>query len=459
MKPLSANAVKKLKLNQAILAEAESKRNLLPDEPGWDRVASHAAELADFAANRLRAGYLGAPQAEVAARKPGHGVRPVPFWGVMERIYYRALTDAALAGREKVDRSPEAYLKFVRAPIAYANELQKHDRGKANALFFFLESRIKYVVKSDVTAFYQFVDHGVLAEELLMIGADFELIETLLDLLSEVQGRSYGLPQLLDPSDELSEVYIDRVERALLRQGLAVWRFNDDFRIACETYSDALTAIEALDRAARNVGLVISEQKTVTVGFINYMFDVISQKRSDVDETISPDEVEDVVGDYTDDFGEEDADAALEVIERAKSEAPGDTGIDLRSIRLDDVRLLRRAINGLAKAHDPRGISAIFRLVVFTPSLMPTLMRYLTAVADGAPADAAAVVDDLIKDASQNDWQKLWVIDAMRSLNLLTSSAGDARAEWVRSTHAETRNPPLRAFATRALAAAGRLDV
>lgn len=462
MKTLSAAALKQLKLKDAVTAEAGSLRNLLPTEPGWGRLGAEADRVADYCTNRLKAGYHAAPEVELAARKPGHGVRPLPYWGVLERIIYRAVTDALLKGQRPLDRAPEAYLRFVGAPVLYANELQKRQPGAANTiLFFFLDSPVKYVVKSDVTAFYQFVDHAVLAEELLLLGADFELIEALLDLLSEVQGRNYGLPQLLDPSDALSEVYIDRVERDLLRAGLAVWRFNDDFRIACLNYPDALAAVETLDRAARATGLVISENKTVTVGFTNYLLDTLGKERSEVGETISPDEVEDVIGDYTDDFGEDDADAALDVLQGAQADGAGE-GINLRNMLTENVRILRRALNGLVKAEDARGVPDVFRLAIYAPSLTPTLMRYLVKVADSKPEAVAGVLDQLMEKVSQNEWQRLWLVDVMRLLGLLATPGGspaDTRANWVSELRASTRNAPLRAVTTRALAAAARLEI
>lgn len=363
MKKLSAAATKRLKFADAFSEEAASSRNLLPEEPAWDRIAEQSRPLATYLENRLRAGFQPSPQVEISARKPGHGVRPVPYWGVLERVVYRALTKAVLANAKPVDRSPAAYLTFVTAPGRYARDRQpQHNRGGFIRLFWG-DTPVNYVVKSDLTAFYQFIDHAVLAEELLLFGADFELIEALMELLAEVQGRNYGLPQLLDASDMLSELYADRIERDLLRSGFAVWRFNDDFRVACDTYVDALTAIEALDAAARRVGLVLSENKTVTVGIMKYILDAFNLSASDAGQAVDLDDVEDMVGDYTDDFGEDDADEALSVVRRAqvdRGEVRPNTAperwIRLRSLRTEDVRLLRRAINGLVVAADARAI-------------------------------------------------------------------------------------------------------
>lgn len=475
MEPISAPVLKKLKLAQAISEEAASVRNLLPPEPGWDEVASDAKSLASYLENLLKSGFRPSPQVEVAARKPGHGIRPVPYWGVLERVAYRAITKAVMANHPPLDRSAKAYLSFVTAPGLYGRERQaeRPDRHELLSLLFFGDSPVKYVVKGDITAFYQFIDHAILADELLLAGADVELIQALVALLGEVQGRSYGLPQLLDASDMLSDLYADRIERDLLRSGFAAWRFNDDFRIACDSYESALTAIEALDSAARRVGLVLAENKTVTVGFDRYVMDVWGLETSEVGESIALDEVEDLVGDYTDDFGADDADSAVSVIQRAqvrRKDVPSgdkDHWIKLRELRGEDIRLLRRALNGLVAASDPRAVDDVLRLAIYAPSLTPSLMRYLTTVAgaEGATTEVqssvAEVVDKLATDVALNAWQHLWLIDVLRDLGLLRSGVEGAtvRCDWVDSLRRDSPNPALQAVAARALAEAERLPL
>lgn len=476
MKRLSAALTKRLKLEDAVIDEAASGRNLLPEEPGWDRISAHAREIADYLGNRLQAGFHPAPQVEIAARKPANGVRPVPYWGTLERVAYRALTATALHGVAPLDRSPEAHLDFIAAPVRYARDRQPaRELNKFNFLFLG-ETPVKYVVKSDLTAFYQFIDHAVLAEELLLLGVDFEVIEALLELLAEVLGRNYGLPQLLDASDRLSELYADRIERDLLRSGFALWRFNDDFRVACDTYPDALTAIEALDAAARRVGVVLSENKTFTVGIVNYLLETLGLSAPAPGQAVDLDDVEDQVGDYTDEFGEEDADAAYEVIQRvdesqsAHPDETDDRSINLKNLRTQDVRLLRRAVNGLTKASDTRALKQVVPLAIYAPSLTPNLMRYLRTVGKQLDSDDEAwqeivkTVDDLVVHVSLNNWQKLWLVDVVHDLALLSGNLGDTdevnrRVEWVNDLRRDTASEALRAVAIRALAAQGRLSV
>jgi hypothetical protein len=299
-----------------------------------------------------------------------------------------------------------------------------------------------------------------LGQELQARGGDFDAISHLLELLREVQGRAYGLPQLLDSSDELSEIYIDRVERALLRRGLPLWRFNDDFRIACRKYHDALNSIEQLDAAARDVGLVISESKTLTFRFMNYMLDSLSLTLEPGMDGVVLDDVEAVVGDYTDDFLQ-DLGAAKDYIRRAQVTDIPDNGFDLRKVNIENLRLLRRAFGSLTRAADADVVDDVLRLFIYVPALSPTLFRYLLSVYVAASDRVAAVVDEMISQASMNEWQHQWVLRTIHDLVLLgegTSGELDNRIRWVKKERLESPSAVTVACSTLALAAARRIE-
>lgn len=461
LRAMTEQLVKELRLDMAIEKEAKSTRNLLPPEIGWDRIVENSPRLQQWIVSQLRAGFTPGGQQVTAVRKT-QGARPVPIWGVVERIIYRALTDLVLGDGFKLDRSADAYLAFINAPVRYSERLQRKSRKPQDGqkLFFFMQSDIEYVVKSDIAAFYQYVDHAVLGQELQARGGDFDAISHLLELLREVQGRTYGLPQLFDSSDELSEIYIDRVERQLLRQGLSIWRFNDDFRIACRTYHDALNSIEQLDAAARDAGLVISESKTLTFRFINYMFDSLSLTREPGIDGVPLDDVEAVVGDYTDDFSQ-DLEAARSLIHKAQVTDVPDDGLDLRKINTDNLRLLRRALGSLTHAADAGVTEDILRLFIYVPALSPTLFRYLSSVYLIAPDRVTDVVDEMISHASMNEWQHQWVLWTIHDLGLLREGALgqlDNRISWVKNKRLESPSAMTAAYATLALSAVRRIE-
>lgn len=459
MQPLSQDTVKRLDLRAAVLAEAASDRNLLIPEPGWPSVAAAADDLTAWLRSELRKGWVPFPQQVVSVRKVRHGVRPLALLSIVDRVIFRALTDALLADEDPLDRSPSAYLRFVRAPAI--DGLHAAEKGAAEALTFanLFASPYEYVVLSDITAFYEYVDHAVLGDELLLRGGDYDLVSALLSLLRDIQGRGYGLPQQLQASDRLSEVYVSRVERALLRQGLPVWRFNDDFRIACTDYAEALRAIEVLANAARQHGLVISDHKTVTYGYLNYLFSHLDYTVNADQQVLPPDDLDAAVGDYTDDFGESDAEAAASVLAAAISgaEAPD---INLEDVRADQLRLLRRAIGGLATAGSADALPHVKRLATYVPSLMPTLVRYAIHIAKKEQAAVVAALDEVANTVTMNDWQKSWLLYALQESGALkTGSAAEIeqRLVWVSSLKGSA--PPTAAAAWHALALVGAATV
>lgn len=459
MQPLSADTVKRLDIKAAVLAEAASDRNLLVPEPGWPAVAAAADDLTAWLRSELRKGWVPYPQQIVSVRKVRHGVRPVALLSMVDRVIYRALTDALLKDEEPLDRTPRAYLEFVRAPAVDGLSANTSESTGALSLSNIFASPYDYVVLSDITAFYEYVDHALLGDELLLRGADFDLVSAVLSLLRDMQGRGYGLPQLLEASDRLSEIYISRVERALLRQGLAVWRFNDDFRIACIDYSVALQAIELLANSARQNGLVISDHKTITYGYLNYLFTHLDYTVTADQQVLPPDDVDAAVGDYTDDFGEADEEAALAVLVAAQvgAEAPA---INLEDVRADQLRLLRRAIGGLATAESPAALEHVQRLVAYVPSLMPTVARYAIHISGTYQAEVVAALDDVTLSVTMNDWQKSWLLYALQESGALKAGPAEQlqrRMTWVRSLRASA--PATAAAAWHALALAGAAPV
>ena len=95
-------------------------------------------------------------------------------------------------------------------------------------------------------------------------------VEAICSLLLETGGITFGLPQQSRASDVLAEVVLDRLERALVRRGLQVARYNDDFRFACNSWSSVVRSIEVLSEEARLMGLTVNDMKTITWGHAKY---------------------------------------------------------------------------------------------------------------------------------------------------------------------------------------------
>jgi|GEM_PF-2129003 len=439
MNPVSTSTLNALDFKKAAVAEAQAWRNLLPPEPWLGVVGKYPKRFGDYARLCLEAGVANAPSVVSRARKPHQQTRPVPVVGISQRIAYRALCDQVLASRTSADRSSEAYQEFIAGPIRAAFE------GKP--VMRLSDTNTQYVVESDITAFYEYIDHSRLLDEIQLRTSTVELPRHLVRLLTEVQGRPFGLPQLLDPSDELSEVYARIVERELRRRGIDVWRYNDDFRLTAGTYEEAQAHVEALAHEASAVGLVLNERKTRIIKFNNYFWKNWLEPPSEGDVEFKPELIK-----ITSDYGELDDDelakVAHETFARLGSAPESPDHLDPADLSPDDNHALSRGIGILTKQADPLGLNRVAQLFEYAPHLSHRLGTYLVALHE-AGTDVGPTWDTLVTRSDFfNAWQRVWLVYIARVGKLLTDPT---RHAWVQSQRADT-DPLLRAEATLALA-------
>lgn len=453
MRRITKELLDQLDFGSAVEEEAQTCRNQIPPEPWIPAILNQKHKVASWLQDRLAAGLVAMPNVVVNVRKSSFGTRPVPVMGIAERVVYRALT-THIVGRDRFpDRSAAAYKKFLFGPISH---------GLPNlAAWSTLETRIKYVVQADIAAFYQYIDHDILRRELELQTGRIDCIDLLMELLAEVQQRSFGIPQLVDASDWLSEVYINIVERDLIRQGWPVWRFNDDFRVGCLTYMDALDAIERLDTSARAAGLTISDYKTFVSKFTTYWSRTLGLNSTDDttvgDPTDIPTDADVIAMDY-EDIDDDPIEAAITILGRTRQDNLVSDKIDLKKIRGTEVRDIRRALNILRSQQDVSGLSYLMDILVFVPSLTPSVCSYVLAI-DNSNVSARLTYTKLIKDivdrVSLGEWQALWLTYVCRKLRLLDE---ESLRIWVVNQRDRGRGRPLGAEAALALAEAGEGD-
>jgi hypothetical protein len=450
VRPVSSELLKRLRIADAVESEARSWQNTIPQMPGLELIEQQRTLVAEWLGGQLRSGLRVAPGLVLAARKHPHGMRAVPIWGLAERVAFRALTEFLLRGRAELDRSSAAYLEFLGGPLDYARDVDQSDEL---TIILVGSASVKYVVKSDVVAFYDHIDHGLRGDELLSIGGDYEAVECLLSRLEEGQGRAYGLPQMLDPSDDLSDLYIERVQRAVVRRGWPTWRFNDAFRIA----------VEDLSAAARDAGLTLSDFKTTTPKFERYALQTFGlQVDQALPEELALHEPEDFVADYTEGVGEEDNEWAVRTLERVvvdAADADADS-IDLADLSTAGFRALRRALTRLIRHPAPGALIHIQAIVGFVPALTPWALRVVSALGDvgqDESAQAETLVRDLVGDSQGSDWQRVWMLRTIGDLQLLTDDQ-DELCQWVLDSLRGGHSPAVVAEALLALARANRVS-
>jgi Reverse transcriptase (RNA-dependent DNA polymerase) len=408
---LAPGSIKGLDLVSAFQAEITDEIDLLPPLYPVERLAGFEKELAKNLTSKLSAGFPIETPEVLQVRKAKRGIRPVPILTLEERTLYRALVDQVASALPKNDRRPNDYEAFKAAPLA--------DPG------------VSHIVMADVHAYYQYVDHALLRQEIIDQCGEFGLAEALTQFLSAVAGRSFGIPQGHGPSDVLGEVLADVVERRMLRQGIPTWRYVDDFRMAAVAMEGAGRALDLLDEEVRSVALTLNEEKTRTMTRDEYLswtaepeqfWDSLEGEAlavlRDVDPYGSqPVEIDDL----------EVATAAAEVY-LPRWSADGDRDKRYGYEATAQRHVLGNCFTVLQAASSPAGIAHAEDVINEEPNLTPRVCGYLAAQALDHPEEISDVCQRIITSAETytSPWQALWVMEVMRSYIPIT----EAQQAW-----------------------------
>lgn len=405
----------------ALIDEAGASRPLVPSDAPLESLWMHAG-AGDWAYRRCTVEFAPIPGRVVSVRKQRHGVRPVAELSVRDRVLYRALVNRWKGALVAPDRSNDAYQAFVSAPLKLA-------------------TKPGYVVASDVTAYYQYVDHGLLARELLARTGDSAGVDALIQLLAGLVGRSYGLPQQSGPSDVLADVYLSVVERRLIRQGLMIWRYNDDFRIGVNSWRDALNAVDSLERECRQMGLALNDAKTVIRRRKTYK--TATGRRDKALEALS----RQVEMDLTDLSLSYEGNLVVTVPEQ------GDVATAAARRILADWHALARRANRLSRDEqdtmsvlsdlvrwalpvlrkeptDGKILRACGRLLRIEQTLTPSVCQYLKGCGDDPALAIEWFEKFLSKDPYLTPWQAWWVAPSLREVAGSYSPGSNQRA-WL----------------------------
>jgi excisionase family DNA binding protein len=126
-----------------------------------------------------------------------------------------------------------------------------------------LEAEREWMVKTDLTAYFDTIPHRLLIAEVESLNVDRAVVETLSEMLrtwAAVPGL--GLPQGPNASRLLGNLYMLPVDRAMLDAGWIYSRYMDDIRIVTATKADAVKALRQFQGECRARGLIISSSKT-----------------------------------------------------------------------------------------------------------------------------------------------------------------------------------------------------
>ncbi|GAA1987152.1 hypothetical protein GCM10009817_30820 [Terrabacter lapilli] len=474
--------LQRLDFETAVKVELATTNRLMPRR--WDRLAlvAHASEIAKWLKAQYRRDKMEPPASILFVDKNRKGTRPISELSIRDRVLYRSLvTLIAQSLPDELVRRPPIE-SFRHAPLDVPN--------------------VRYISKTDVAAYYEFIDHELLHDELLAQTGEALAIDALMDLLERMMGRRVGLPQVHKASDILGDTYIDPAKRRLRRAGYEVYTFSDDFRIASGSLAGARSALEACAAEVRLLGLVLNESKTYTYAVDNYQASLTAFADAEAklfdEETALRDLRLLVESDYSDDDDDEDgededaepgfalsdteieditdSDAIVEMngteerqaeVDRAQLRAARraweiwmdeDESEETQSSRTAAVTeaLLSRSLPILGAGGDRHPLEYLSLVLRYEPALTPQTAKYIVGLAGNGKSARRLVrtrLDALCREDNFSTWQKMWLADAAG--NVVRGDSDHAHYEWL----VECVRVGAPALAATAAAALGKLGL
>jgi Reverse transcriptase (RNA-dependent DNA polymerase) len=477
---IERSVVSRMDFPDAVQRELSLRNRLLPRR--WDYLALASEHEAVEAALRplLRRGPSGVAADVVLSDKGWRGVRPLHVMTLTDRVLYRALVELIGKALPENLRRRRPVADFRQAPLEVPNA--------------------RYVSKTDVTAYYEFVDHDYLADELIAQTGEEPAIDGLTDLLGNVLGRRVGLPQVHTASDVLGDTYIDLARRRLLRRGHVTFTYSDDFRIASPSLGAARAAVEACAEEVRQLGLVLNDHKTYTYGADKYRESLTSYV--DAERQLFADDSSDSGSGSDDPFnlgfldsdygdvdepvpmsmlGAEPLDRGIEEDEALGEDAPTSGDLDERRIIAAErawelwihedeseeaqagqeasitQSLLGRALPTLGALGDEGPVDNLSVLLRYEPALAPQLTAYMTEYAGTglrARSRLRSALDDVVGADIFSPWQGMWLAQAAGGIR--RARRVHPYEEWLNRSVAESQHDGLVATAAAALGRLGR---
>ncbi len=127
----------------------------------------------------------------------------------------------------------------------------------------YIESGYPYVIITDITGFYENINHQTLSSDLKTAGVSSANVGKIIKALSKwslINGK--GIPQSCSPSHILAKVYLNPIDIGLQNSGFTHLRYVDDIRVFCKSKVEAKRALIELSKLMRERGLTLNSSKT-----------------------------------------------------------------------------------------------------------------------------------------------------------------------------------------------------
>ena len=220
------------------------------------RIEEHLAALGR---QLLTSTYEPQPLMKLVMLKPTGKLRTLLIPTVMDRV---AQTAAAIVLTPLVESELGANTFAYRKGLSRMTAAREIERLR--------NLGYQWVVDADISSFFDTVDHTLLFQRLRKLCDDEELLMLISRWLTVliVDGHNpkvkntTGLPQGCPISPMLANLYLDKFDECIEKEGFKLVRFADDFLILCKSKPNAEAALQLSESALAELKLQLNNEKT-----------------------------------------------------------------------------------------------------------------------------------------------------------------------------------------------------
>jgi retron-type reverse transcriptase len=393
-------------------------------------------------------GYHASGLWEIDVPKPHFTLRPGAVPSIDDRIYFQALIDC-------IAPAIEGKIVPITQGVLFSNRLSADTQDALmfkRSLWAEFDQKVRdnfyagksYLVVTDIAGYFEHIDLNLLRKVLLNFGCEAKIVDSIYEMLiywKRGTGIHRGIPQGIWPSDFLGNIYLDPVDKYMLRQGYDYFRYVDDIRICCSSSSEARKALKELLGELRRLNLTVQTKKTTihSRGGVKRYIDELTDKmqsitkeieeifRSDVREEILDEVMAENAADPYSEFITLPPDDIEEAVDEALEEQrEAIENESLRKFYEDTVagtfptsKHLRFCLNRLSKLKDNIAVARVLKLLPDMPYESDVIMKYL----EEFPCEES-IKADLLKflksDLNIYDWQEMWILNYFSSCKELS---------------------------------------
>ncbi len=202
-------------------------------------------------------------------------LRPMAVLAIRDRIVFQAIANViAEFGRAKLSmiENRQSFANVLSDPKFSSFFVPWKIQYKAfqNAFIQAGQSGSRWVAETDMTAFYETIDHQTLfhflLEEQFLDQETLEHMEKYLPIWSAIRKDTRpvkGVPQGNLASDLLANIFLYKFDQELSIQEYSYLRYVDDIRLLGSTKDDVLKGLIKVDTTLKSYGLLLQSKKTV----------------------------------------------------------------------------------------------------------------------------------------------------------------------------------------------------